>query len=95
MVHNRTGTVLNDDDIERVWTKGKPIPGRDPDTWRQDPCSTPMKKDDYGNRDSPYGWEADHINPQGTDNISNLQPLNWKNNARKSDGKLDCSCADD
>jgi hypothetical protein len=86
---------MNEDDIERVWNKGRPIPGKDPDIMRQDPCSTPMKKDDYGNRDSDYGWEIDHINPKGSDNVANLQPLNWKNNTRKSDGKLDCSCSDD
>ena len=35
----------------------------------------------------PVG-EIDHINPVangGDDNYNNLQPLNWKNNAAKSD----------
>jgi 5-methylcytosine-specific restriction endonuclease McrA len=41
-----------------------------------------------------YGWEIDHINPVangGTDIDNNLQPLNWKNNAAKSD-KLNWLC---
>ena len=33
--------------------------------------------------------EHHHINPNGSDNLSNLWPLQWENNVRKSDGELD------
>ena len=53
-----------------------------------------MKRTDYGNRDSQYGWEIDHINPNAPsysrDSFANLQPLQWENNVDKSDGRLKC-----
>lgn len=38
----------------------------------------------YGDRDSLYGWEIDHILPVtngGDDNIENLRVLHWRLNA--------------
>ncbi len=49
-----------------------------------------MKRTEYGNRDSQYGWEIDHINPDGGDGLSNLRPLQWANNVATSDGRLRC-----
>jgi len=72
-----------------VWQKGQPPqPPYDPSEWRFDICGTPMKYSDHGNRSSEHGWEIDHIMPAsmgGSSDLSNLQPLNWKNNADKGD----------
>ncbi len=84
---------FSDDMIQKVWNKAKVIPGNDPDLWRKDQCGAWIGRDFYGNRNSEYGWEIDHITPVsdgGTDALSNLRPLQWKNNASRQDGRLAC-----
>ncbi len=44
-----------------------------------------------GDRNSLYGWEINQILPGGPDTLSNLRPLQWKNNVEKSGGKLLCN----
>ncbi|TGK42469.1 HNH endonuclease signature motif containing protein [Leptospira andrefontaineae] len=80
-----------DDVIQKVWEKGKEASPNDPKDWRKDECTAWMKRNEYGNRNSKYGWEIDHINPKGSDELSNLRPLQWENNNDKSDGRLKCN----
>jgi 5-methylcytosine-specific restriction endonuclease McrA len=73
---------------DKVWEKGKIIPGYDKDLWRYDVRGKPIKCSEYGNTDSKNGWEIDHIVPVakgGTDDLSNLQPLQWEVNREKGD----------
>lgn len=85
---NKKGGVWTDAEKISVWNKGTPIEGFDNAIWRRDKCGRAMKFAEHGNRNSEYGWEIDHIIPVargGDDNIDNLQPLYWENNAKKSD----------
>ena len=84
---------FNDADEEivlEVFNKGKEIPGLNASEWRFDACGTKIRLQDHGDTSSEYGWEIDHINPRGGDEIGNLQSLQWENNAAKSDGVLKC-----
>ena len=76
-----------DDEMKKlaVWAKGRPIIGRDPAQWRMDHYGSIMLYSAYGDRNNPLGWEFDHIDPNGPDELWNLRPLYWGNNARKSD----------
>lgn len=81
--------------IDQVWAKAqKSGTDNEKNGYRQDQCGAWIKRSDYGNRNSKYGWEADHITPAskgGSDAMSNLRPLHWKNNTAKSDGRLVCA----
>lgn len=76
--------------IQAVWEKGR-IVGKDyANEWRKDQCGAWINRSEYGSRTSIYGWEIDHISPEGGDILSNLRPLQWKNNVAKSEGRLKC-----
>lgn len=81
--------------IEAVWNKARIVIPSQANTWRKDQCYAWISRLGYGDRNSPYGWEIDHITPlsKGGDPqaLSNLRPLQWKNNVSKSNGRLTCA----
>lgn len=79
--------------VQAVWNKGIVVPGWDSAKYRRDVCGAQITRSQWGNTDSKQGWEIDHIKPEsdgGSDALSNLRPLQWKNNRAKSDGNLKC-----
>jgi len=78
---------FSDEDIQKVWEKGEVVAGQDASKWRKDQCRAWIGRHAYGNRESKYGWEIDHIDPNGGNDLSNLRPLQWENNVDKSDKK--------
>lgn len=94
---NAAGNDWTHEEIDLVWRKGKVVEGFDPDEIRQDECDTWIRYSQYGEKDrNGNGWEIDHIKPvsmNGTDDLSNLQPLQWENNKFKGDNWPTWKCA--
>jgi 5-methylcytosine-specific restriction endonuclease McrA len=81
------GRQFDQDTVDRVWEKAKPIPGKDPSLYRKDASGNRIYKPSYG-KDSRMGWEVDHKHPVsdgGSDSLRNLQPLQTHVNREKGD----------
>lgn len=78
--------------LDAVWAKGTIDPHNDPDVWRKDQCGAWIGRH-YRSRYSQYGWEVDRITTGqngGEYTVGNCRPLQWRNNADKSGGRLKC-----
>ena len=64
--------------VEKVWAKAYPVGSFDPDYLRKDESGAWITKDQYGNKQSVFGWEIRHIKPLsdgGARKVSNLRPI--------------------
>lgn len=86
---------FSESDLDAIWEKGFEIPGYNKDKYRLDAADAMMQRDQYG-KEGLYGWEVDHIFPKAKleqkrvpemlwDHMTNLRPMNAKNNVSKGD----------
>lgn len=86
--------MITKDTIDLVWNRAPKIEQKDCNVWRHDSCGALIKKEDYGNRSSDFGWEIDHVVPKAylvekgasdeeIDIIENLRAIHWANNDSK------------
>ena len=86
------GNSFDHDTRSKVWWKAQEIPGKDRKEWAMDVCGATIRWQNHGDTGSPRGWEIDHIIADangGGDELTNLQPLHWRNNRRKGDNPPD------
>jgi len=70
------------DEIRAVWERAAVDSVHDSRLYRKDACGSWIQFCQHGNLEDQYGWGIEHIVPVakgGTDDLSNLRPLNWKN----------------
>jgi hypothetical protein len=69
-----------------VWKKAVAVPLLDPARYRHDDFGDLIAWNEYGDRNSPHGWEMDHYPvPKamgGADMLDNLRPLHCRRNAQ-------------
>ncbi len=91
---NRTGRSFDPIIINAVWNKAQIVFGCDPNQLRKDSCGAWIRRDQYG-QTTDTGWEIDHDIPVargGSDDLSNLKPLQWSNNRHKGDNWPSWQC---
>lgn len=82
----------SEDTINYIWNQGLIVEDYDSSLFRKDAAGAWISRSEYGNRDSKFGWEIDHIYPTalgGDNDESNLRPMQWENNVSKGDNYPD------
>lgn len=89
---NQNGEPFPVQIVDAVWKKA--ISENGFSFFKKDGCGATIKLTEYG-EETQYGWEIDHIKPVsqgGTDELSNLQALHWRNNRKKDENYPEWEC---
>lgn len=68
--------------LEQVWQKAGQIPGMDPENYRRDEQGSIIRKEEFNNESSIYGWCLNYLKPfweGGNTELSNVTPLSCRN----------------
>ena len=83
----RWGGPFDHSVVDKVWAKRSSSLVSIATGTAKDICGATIRREDYG-KTTTFGWEIDHKVPVvrgGTDDLSNLQALHWRNNRSKGD----------
>jgi hypothetical protein len=83
-----------EEQILAAWNQGQIAERFNPDKWRKDPCGAWIARQQFGNKQSNFGWEIDAVALEagGVNGSSSvLRPLQWKNASAKTNDKLVCA----
>jgi hypothetical protein len=88
--------AFSEEQIQEVWDRAMVVEGYDKSRFRKDACGAWIIRNKYGDIDSQYGWQIDHVVPRALledkgfseDEIDapvNLRAMQHENNESKSD----------
>lgn len=81
---------MTDSRSDQVWDKALQVSGEHESyELRQDHCGAWIRRADYGDKRSPFGWTIGYLLPLsrgGTEQLDNLRPIHLKNTLVRADG---------
>ena len=88
--------AFSEEQIQEVWDRAMVVEGYDKSRFRKDACGAWIIRNKYGDIDSQYGWQIDHVVPRALledkgfsedeiDAPANLRAMQHENNESKSD----------
>jgi len=75
--------------LDDVWEKAGLIPGMDPSLFRRDEQGSVIRKSEFNNESSIYGWCFNHLTPLwegGNSELVNVTPLSCTNKLLSLEG---------
>jgi hypothetical protein len=81
---------FDDKTVQGVWEKARATQDKDPTDWRKDECGAWIKRSQYGNQLSEFGWKIENITPGANPELKNLRPYQHENAFDKATGKPHC-----
>lgn len=75
---------LSEDVIQAVWEHARGVMGHDPTMWRKDECGAWIKRSQYANTSSEFGWVVDRRGPSNAGDPSSLRAVHWRNSTSGS-----------
>ena len=82
--------VFDEEVVRNVWESTRASSNQDPLTWRKDECGAWIKRAQYGNEDSEFGWRIVNVLPGGPDELPNLRAFHFGNYFDAATGWAHC-----
>jgi hypothetical protein len=79
-----------EESIEGVWQHGRVMPDADPAVWRQDACGAWIRRGQFGDSHSEFGWKIEKVAGGAPDTLENLRPFHWRNHFDIAGNKSHC-----
>ena len=81
---------FDDETVQSVWEKGRATNDKDSTEWRKDECGAWIRRDQYGNQVSEFGWKIENVASGTPQTIENLRPFQHENSFDRATGQQHC-----
>lgn len=82
--------AFSDETIQQVWQKARGLNDFPAAIWRKDECGAWIRRDDYGKKQSEFGWKIENISLGGPDEIENLRAFQHANGYDRANRRARC-----
>lgn len=82
--------TFDEEIVQAVWQKGRAMSDRNPSEWRKDQCGAWIRRDQFENTHSEFGWKILKVVAGGGNDPGSLQPFQRENSFDIENGRPQC-----